>query len=110
MRAVLLPMPRPSDQRHRSIGLLVEFVESDGLLGATGALRRPKPRRLDPLAQTPARVQLDLRIEDLHEGIEILLVKRADELAYWISHGPEGVGPSRSGDAGRETRGAHLCA
>ena len=78
---VLGPMPAPGDQRHRPVIVLVELVEDDMLLDPTWRPGRPQPRRLDPLAQPPGGVDLDLGIQDVDEGVEIALVEGADELA-----------------------------
>ena len=71
-------MPRPAGL------VLVELLELDRLLNTPRRPRRPEPRRLDPLAQPPHRVQLDLGVENGDERIQIALVEGADELSNRI--------------------------
>src|SRR5215203_2625040 len=90
---VLFPVPVTQDQRHGAAAaalgpVLVELLQLDRLLDTA---RRPDPRRLDSLPQPPARVQLDLRVEDRDEGVQIPLVEGADELADGVSHAPLGA-------------------
>src|SRR6186997_1565777 len=115
LAAVLGPVPAPPDQRHRPPAaalepFLVELLQLDRLLHPARLPRRPDPRRLDSLPQPPSGVQLDPGVENRDESVEVPLVEGADELADGINHLPEGAQPSRSVDAGRETRGAHLSA
>src|SRR5436853_662515 len=93
---VFLPVPAPQDQRHRpaaaSLGpVLIEVLQLDRLLNAPRRPRRPHPRCLDSLPQPPARVQLDLRVEDGDKRIQVALVEGADELADRVSHAPLGA-------------------
>src|SRR4051812_47672174 len=90
--AVHFPMPGSRDQGHRSVRLLVELVENDGLLGSSRLLRRPDASGLHPLPQPAPCVQLHVRVENLGKGIEVLLVESTDELADWIGQGaPSGA-------------------
>src|SRR6187549_3653495 len=84
-RAVFVPVPVASDQRHcrasAALGpVLVELLQLDRLLHPARGPRRPEPRRLDPLAHPLHRMQFHLGVQDLDERIQVPLVERADEL------------------------------
>src|SRR4051794_7386485 len=89
--AALFPVPATHDQCNRATApalhlVLVELHQLDLLLHPTRRPRGPLPRRLDPFAQPARGVQLNLRIENRREPVQIPLVKGPYELPHRINH------------------------
>src|SRR5665811_308406 len=93
MRPVFLPVPDPPDQGNRVTParlrpVLMQLIQLDRLPHAPGWASGPEPSSFLPLPKTLHRVQLDLRIENLDERIQVPLVERPDELADGVvAHG-----------------------
>src|SRR5258706_9889658 len=95
--AVLFPVPAADDQGHGppspALGVvLVELLELDRLLDPARCPGSPLASGLQTLAQSPAGVDLDLRIEHRDEPVEVTLIESPDKL------------PNRVGDPHRALR------